>query len=304
MPSKGERKIVLRLINSIRNGWIRDPRLPQLQKPEPDIYDIWSIPKSKFTSNVGIPPSSVKLPGHEESFSPPDECVLYIHIHTYTYIHIDIIFIIIYPYRYLWTKEEYKEKIQENDIDEIVVPRKYSSLQLIPSYKKIIQEQYKRCLQLYLGLRKIEKKKKNINIYKQLKNKTLETAKDQCKFPEKYHLEFKTHTDNVTNISISPSGEWLASGSKDGTVKLWEVNTGQCLRTWVFHEPIQRVSFNPDDDRPLLAIGLSTGILIQYHGYGTISQGMYLCYLFLVLLYISIYFYKLYIYFFFTQKKP
>ena len=30
-----------------------------------------------------------------------------------------------------------------------------------------------------------------------------------------------------------PGGQWLATGSADGTLKLWEVSTGRCCHTWV-----------------------------------------------------------------------
>lgn len=76
MPSKSETKKVLQLVNAIRNGWIRDPRSPQLQKPEQDIYDIWSNNNQNTTMNQTIiPPRPIVLPGHNQSFSPPDEYV-------------------------------------------------------------------------------------------------------------------------------------------------------------------------------------------------------------------------------------
>ncbi|WP_041233014.1 hypothetical protein [Cylindrospermum stagnale] len=32
-------------------------------------------------------------------------------------------------------------------------------------------------------------------------------------------------------MNFSPDGSTLASGSHDGTIKLWDVNTGHCIKT-------------------------------------------------------------------------
>jgi tetratricopeptide (TPR) repeat protein len=39
------------------------------------------------------------------------------------------------------------------------------------------------------------------------------------------------HTDWVRSVAFSPDGRLLASGSSDNTVKLWDVETGQEVRT-------------------------------------------------------------------------
>jgi WD40 repeat protein len=35
-------------------------------------------------------------------------------------------------------------------------------------------------------------------------------------------LTLKGHTAIVTNVVFSPNGHWLASGSSDGTVRVWD----------------------------------------------------------------------------------
>nr|NVI69899.1 putative ribosome biogenesis protein BOP1 homolog [Cucujiformia] len=50
-------------------------------------------------------------------------------------------------------------------------------------------------------------------------------------FPTTLAVEYKGHTDMIRTISTDKIGQYLLSGSDDGTVKIWEVNTGRCLKT-------------------------------------------------------------------------
>eukprot|EP00182_Erythrolobus_australicus_P001950 CAMPEP_0185833472 /NCGR_PEP_ID=MMETSP1353-20130828/2962_1 /TAXON_ID=1077150 /ORGANISM="Erythrolobus australicus, Strain CCMP3124" /LENGTH=51 /DNA_ID=CAMNT_0028531767 /DNA_START=37 /DNA_END=189 /DNA_ORIENTATION=+ len=38
------------------------------------------------------------------------------------------------------------------------------------------------------------------------------------------------HSDEVWSVAFSTDGKWLATGSWDYTVKLWNVATGECVR--------------------------------------------------------------------------
>lgn len=39
----------------------------------------------------------------------------------------------------------------------------------------------------------------------------------------------------------------MITGSADNTAKLWEVQTGRCLKTWEFKTAVKRVEFSEDD---------------------------------------------------------
>ncbi|HTU18719.1 MAG TPA: protein kinase, partial [Gemmataceae bacterium] len=67
-------------------------------------------------------------------------------------------------------------------------------------------------------------------------------------------LVLSGHDGGVPCAPFSPDGRVLASGSKDHLVKLWDITTGQLLRTLPrFESPIQSIAFSPDGR--LLATG-------------------------------------------------
>ncbi|CCQ68492.1 Protein kinase:G-protein beta WD-40 repeat [Crocosphaera watsonii WH 0402] len=58
------------------------------------------------------------------------------------------------------------------------------------------------------------------------------------------------HSDSVVSVAYSPDGKYLASGSWDNTVKIWEVKTGKSIRTltgfsgWL--SSLTSISYSPD----------------------------------------------------------
>ncbi len=39
------------------------------------------------------------------------------------------------------------------------------------------------------------------------------------------------HTDSVFSLAITPNGEYIVSGGGDKTIKLWDINSGKCIKT-------------------------------------------------------------------------
>src|SRR5207247_10955154 len=52
------------------------------------------------------------------------------------------------------------------------------------------------------------------------------------------------HTNVVLSMAFSPRSGLLASGSQDGTIKLWETRTGNCLSTLRSERPYERLNIS------------------------------------------------------------
>ncbi len=57
----------------------------------------------------------------------------------------------------------------------------------------------------------------------------------------------EAHGSRVTSVDVSPDGKYLASGSSDGTVRLWDPNTGKLFRVITgFQDDVEWVQFSSD----------------------------------------------------------
>jgi WD40 repeat protein len=55
------------------------------------------------------------------------------------------------------------------------------------------------------------------------------------------------HSDSVYTVAFSPDGRWIASGSNDSTIKLWDRASGHLLRTLVGHsKAVSWLQITPD----------------------------------------------------------
>lgn len=55
------------------------------------------------------------------------------------------------------------------------------------------------------------------------------------------------HSDSINAVAITQNGRIIISGSEDNTIKLWDLNTGECLATLDGHEAgVRAVAISPD----------------------------------------------------------
>jgi WD40 repeat protein len=69
-----------------------------------------------------------------------------------------------------------------------------------------------------------------------------------------------SHKKPVSSVVFNQDGSLIATGSTDGSVKLWETNSGKQIKAIIKHpHPITSMSFNPNGK--LLAVGLESGVI-------------------------------------------
>ncbi|KAG6550611.1 hypothetical protein Mapa_007864 [Marchantia paleacea] len=234
IPSKWEARKVVKLVRALRKGWI------SLEKPKekPKYYMLWGddLQTAERTANglAYIPAPKPKLPGHEESYNPPEE--------------------------YIPTQEEVNayQLLYEEDRPKFI-PKQFDSLRQVPAYSDYIKERFERCLDLYLCPRS---RKKRINIDPESLVPKLPKPKDLQPFPTTCYLEYRGHTGIVCTLATSPSGEWLASGSHDGSVRIWEVQTGRCQKLWEMGSAVKQIAWNPNPQISILAVAVENEVVL------------------------------------------
>jgi WD40 repeat protein len=59
-------------------------------------------------------------------------------------------------------------------------------------------------------------------------------------------LTLTGHSEFVKVIEITPDGTIIISGSRDSSIKIWNLSTGKCLHTFIDDSPITAIAISPD----------------------------------------------------------
>ncbi|KAJ3674684.1 hypothetical protein LUZ60_005300 [Juncus effusus] len=59
-------------------------------------------------------------------------------------------------------------------------------------------------------------------------------------------ISYDSHTSNVMAVGFQCDGNWMYSGSEDGTVRIWDLRTGTCQREYESRAAVNTVVLHPN----------------------------------------------------------
>ncbi|KAI5953397.1 ERB1 [Candida jiufengensis] len=246
VPSKHEAKRVMKIVRAIREGRILTPEQAKEAREKQDTddlnFDLWENENDIPDHIMNLRAPKLLPPTNEESYNPPEE--------------------------YLFNDEEKQNWLSTDPIDRETnfIPQKYKSLRQVPGYQESVRERFERSLDLYLAPRL---RKNKLNIDPESLIPELPSPKDLRPFPIRCSTIYEGHTGKIRTLSIDPQGLWLATGSDDGSVRIWEVLTGRCVykaqlinKEHNSDDKIESLDWNPDSTTGILAVAAGENIYL------------------------------------------
>ena len=225
----------MKIVKAIREGRIM-PNKPSATKPA--VYAIWSDADQPNAEHaMYMPAPQLPPPKTAESYNPPEE--------------------------YVPTEAEKAEweATDKEDRKREFLSAKYDALRKVPGYKDLVQEKFERCLDLYLAPRT---RKVKLNIDPESLIPKLPAPRELRPFPVAPTVQYRHPGDTrVRGVSVSPGGEWVASGSEDGCVRVWDLGNGREVWKWNLKSgPVHFVEWSPNRDEALLVAVVSGKIAV------------------------------------------
>ncbi|KAH7829698.1 putative ribosome biogenesis protein BOP1 [Monocercomonoides exilis] len=234
IPSKTEFRKINEFVHKLRIGAFKEK-----PKQKEEIKDLWRFdndPKRWRSKSKKIPAPMHLLPHHSESYNPPEE--------------------------YLFTENERKrwEESHPEDRKLDYIPQKFETFRAVTPYASTFRDQYQRYLDLFLFPRM---KHRRVKVDPDSLLPSLPDPMDLLPFPQILSTEWKGHASAVTALDTDRfTGQYLASGSADGCVRVWDVTTGRCVRSLQLPHKISYIAWNPSRDKPVLAVASGNTLCI------------------------------------------
>lgn len=248
VPSKWEMAKVMKIAKAINDGTYKfGVKKSEEKDNEGKVSLIWDDAENEVLAESKrnkfyLPAPRMPLPGHSESYNPPEE--------------------------YLLNEEELQKynELDPEDRPTNFVPKKHSCLRHVGGYQNFVKERFERCLDLYLCPRKL---KQRLNIDPETLVPKLPHPRELKPFPNSLCLQFIGHSKAIRCISVSPDGQYLASASDDCTVRIWEVDTCLCKYSWkIGKSPVTSIAWNPDVGIPMIALAAGKSVVLVTTGNG------------------------------------
>lgn len=234
--SLNERNKINKYAYAIKKGWLKVRTKEEIEAERESrkekIWDIWQDETITSWRPSRMPPAITApkkdFPTNAESYNPSKEFLL---------------------------DEEEKEEQEKLDPEDQMYnfePTAHQCLRKVPVYKNLINEHFERCLDLYLAPRMI---KQRVNIDAKSLIPEIPAPQELRPFPTKVSVTY-TQPGNarVRSISVSPCGEFLATGNEDGDLIVYQVRTGRIKQQYKLDGVIDCVQWNPNRDMPCLAV--------------------------------------------------
>ena len=119
-------------------------------------------------------------------------------------------------------------------------------------------------MDLYLAPRL---QKQRLNIDPESLIPKLPSPNDLRPFPSRIGVTYEGHSKRIRDTSIDPTGMWVATGSDDGTVRIWELRTGREVWKWTYprhgtDDVVYSLAWNPAKDFGVLAASVEDTIYL------------------------------------------
>lgn len=166
------------------------------------------------------------------------------------------------PLEYLPSEKAVQRQARLRAIDrkEHFLPQSFDALRHVPFYNHTIQDRYQRCLDLAFFPR-AQRTRLVVDPGKLLPE--LPDPKDLRPYPERLSFHYKGHTATVRSMSVSPNGQYLATGCDDHLVRIFEVQTGRLMKRYDLGAPVQQVEFCPSKSINLLVAAVEYSMVLM-----------------------------------------